>query len=106
MAEHIYISIKSYNKSSLQQSPPVQVPAWAAVVAEHRPHVETLVTENNAPINNLGSAKPQQERLFCARTRLRMDSKEFPMPRRASSCSRLPSLYSHILDDSCAMVHV
>jgi len=56
----------------------VQVPAWAAVVAEHRPHVETLVTENDAPINNLDSAKPQQEWLLYARTRLRRDSEEFP----------------------------
>ena len=64
------------------------------------------MTENDASINNLDSAKPQQEWLLYARTCLRMDSKEFPMPRRASSCSRLPSLYSHILDDSCAMIHV
>ena len=56
----------------------MQVQAWAAVVTEYRPHVETLVTENDAPSNNLGSAKPQQERLFCARTRLRLDSKKFP----------------------------
>jgi hypothetical protein len=30
------------------------------VVAEHRPRVETLMTENDPPINKLFSAKPQR----------------------------------------------
>ena len=51
MIEHRYISRKSYNNSSPEPSPPVQVLAWAAVVAEHRTHVEILVMENDAPIN-------------------------------------------------------
>ena len=78
MTEHRYISRKSYNTAALEPSPPVQVPAWAAVVAEHRPHVETPVTENDASINNLDSAKPQQAWLLYARARLRRDSEEFP----------------------------
>jgi hypothetical protein len=44
------------------------------------------VTENDASINNLDSAKPQQEWLLYARARLRRDSEEFP---HATTCQLL-----------------
>ena len=46
--------------TSTEPSPPEQTPDWAAIVAENMPKVDAMVTENDAPINNLFCAKQQR----------------------------------------------
>jgi len=41
-------------------SPVEQMPEWADVLAEHRPKVDALVTEDDTPVDNLFSAKQQR----------------------------------------------